>query len=567
MNEQSTKKILFNKSTLLSLKAELLKKQEEVIQKKQLPQNKVENFKPPSAKSIEKEKVTNEYKKSFKDNLKAVDVEELEACRKAKLALEKKAELYEHLSDTSGKSELAGRFLVDFDSKKQEKSVQEICTPPEHEEEDLEENTSHENDEDDWTEFIDCLGRTRKCLKSDIDLYVKRDKQLMRVMMKDKSEEEPPDEGEAPENKIEKPILVQKTNDYLQSLREKWEQKEKELLAKDKDIHYQDLLFDEARMHGVGYYSFSTEEGERRKQMEELMKQREETVRAQQEAERARRRRDELMGARVAAARARQRLRAGLPPHDPHEKTEDFTQRLLQFLNEQKNEVDAKAKEEERKIKEEREKERQKLRESYIREWDLGKEGVNSNIKRFREMSQEEYVEQQRDKRIKEFAPPTASCSKNDHNFDENGKLITQEQTCKTWDDVRPKTKTPPPPEIGDLTEAKELKGLYFSTSKKHNLKYKNFVKIQEPVPIENEIEDEVDRDDIKKIEKRRHDHSSVEIEPPPTYDYYGPVPKNIRSEKPFHSDLREAYSQGAKSLEPKSSTRQLSKFYDFVFD
>lgn len=42
----------------------------------------------------------------------------------------------------------------------------------------------------------------------------------------------------------EKPLLVQKTNDYLQSLRDKWEQKEQELLAKDKDIHYQDLLFD-----------------------------------------------------------------------------------------------------------------------------------------------------------------------------------------------------------------------------------------------------------------------------------------------------------------------------------
>lgn len=39
-------------------------------------------------------------------------------------------------------------------------------------------------------------------------------------------------------------MLVQKTNDYLQSLRQKWEEKERELLAKDKDIHYQDLLFD-----------------------------------------------------------------------------------------------------------------------------------------------------------------------------------------------------------------------------------------------------------------------------------------------------------------------------------
>lgn len=39
-------------------------------------------------------------------------------------------------------------------------------------------------------------------------------------------------------------MLVQKTKDYLASLREKWEQKERELMAKDDDIHYQDLLFD-----------------------------------------------------------------------------------------------------------------------------------------------------------------------------------------------------------------------------------------------------------------------------------------------------------------------------------
>lgn len=70
-------------------------------------------------------------------------------------------------------------------------------------------------------------------------------------------------------------------------------------------------------MHGVGYYSFSTDEAERRKQMEELVKRREETLLAQKEAEQIRKKRDELMAARVAAARARQRARAGLPPEDP----------------------------------------------------------------------------------------------------------------------------------------------------------------------------------------------------------------------------------------------------------
>lgn len=76
----------------------------------------------------------------------------------------------------------------------------------------------------------------------------------------------------------------------------------------------------EARMHGVAYYSFSTEETERRKQMEELKKEREETLKAQKESEENRKKRDELIAARVAAARARQRMRAGLPPEDPEGK-------------------------------------------------------------------------------------------------------------------------------------------------------------------------------------------------------------------------------------------------------
>lgn len=42
-----------------------------------------------------------------------------------RLALERKAELYEHLSDGAGNSQLAGHFLVDFKGKKTETSKTE----------------------------------------------------------------------------------------------------------------------------------------------------------------------------------------------------------------------------------------------------------------------------------------------------------------------------------------------------------------------------------------------------------------------------------------------------------
>lgn len=256
---------------------------------------------------------------------------------------------------------------------------------------------------------------------------------------------------------------------------------------------------------------------------------------------------------------------------------------MLEFLTQQRTEADSNAKEEEKKKKEEEEKERQKLREAYVREWDLGKEGVEDKIKKFREMTQEEYVEQQRDKRIDEFAPPKASSSKSIYMFDERGQKLDSRER-KTWSDVRPKAATPPPPDIGDLNEQG---GLYFSTKKqepsssvannrpvspppitgKKEVKYKNFVRPQEPTPIVNELSD--DEIEVERQEPRRETNqmSGAEVAPPPTYDYYGPVPKKQKFDTPFESDIREAYAQGAKSLEAKSKCREISKDYDFMFD
>ncbi|XP_023945433.1 coiled-coil domain-containing protein 174 [Bicyclus anynana] len=567
MNDQPTKKILFNKSTLLSLKAELLKKQEEVLEKKHLPKHNLELFKPAHRSAESESKSENKTSTtSFKDKLKAVDVEEYEACRKAKQVLEKKAELYKHLEDGAGDSQLAGHFLVDFKSKKQE-----TASRPEPEPEE-EIQAPFEEDQGDWIEFTDFLGRTRKCLKSDLDYYKRRDEQLMKMVTNESNyQDSSASDAQSSQNTTEKPFLVQKTNDYLQLLREKWEKKEQELLGKDEDIHYQDLLFDEARIHGVGYFAFSTDETERRKQMDELLKRREETLKAQKLAEETRRKRDELIAARVAAARARQRIRAGLPPEDPEEKKKEFTTCLLKFLTEKRDEADKKAKEEEKKAREEQEKERQKLRDAYVREWDIGKEGNEDKPKKFREMTQEEYVEQQRAKRIDEFAPVKSSNSVNSTNeFDTQGRRLnsnTDTVKVKTWSDVR-RVEAPAPPVIGDISDASQ-KGLYFSTKKNEAiLKYKNFVKAQEPVPINNELsDDEVSGNTRPKPDKRKDGEEYVEIEPPATYDYYGPIPKNRKLDKPFNSDLREAMAQGNKSLERKESSRKLPEHYDFTFD
>lgn len=580
MEDQGAKKILFNKSMLFSLKAELLRKQEEVLVKKQMPQHKAENFKPPPVKTDKSEKSD---KKSFKENLKAVDVEELQASRKSKLALEKKAELYEHLTDNAGNSQLAGRFLVDFSTKKQQQQeFTKTIVENKSGDEQVVANDNDDKDENEWVEFTDCLGRTRKCHKSDLEMFTTRDKALRRTMGIDTNTEDH-STNEDTNQSTEKPYLVQKTNDYLQSLRRKWEEKEKDLLQKDKDIHYQDLLFDEARIHGVGYYSFSTDETERRKQMEELTKRRQDTLKKQEEAEEMRKKRDELMAARVAAARARQRARAGLPPEPPQENQKDFSACLLELLTRQRNEVEEKAKAEENKIKEEQEKERQKLREAYIREWDLGKEGVEDKVKKFREMTQEEYVEQQRNKRINEFAPPQISEKKSSFVFDSKGRKVNSEEPAtqnKTWSDVRPKINTPPPPHIGEISldesssptlieesNSKKRKGLYFS-SKETRFNYRNFVPQQDLTPIVNELSDDESNTALE-TKNTGNVPSHSEIAPPATYEYYGPVNKKRIIERPFKSDIREAYAQGSKYLEASNSNREsnIPKQYDFMFN
>lgn len=240
-------------------------------------------------------------------------------------------------------------------------------------------------------------------------------------------------------------------------------------------------------------------------------------------------------------------------------------------MTQQKNEAEAKAKEEENKLREEKEKERQKIRDSYVREWDIGKDG-SKDKKRFREMSQEEYVESQRSKRNKEFAPPsTITSSKSDYTFDGKGSKVETTETpmpSTSWAEVRPKQRTPSPPNLSDYVEQK---GLYFSTAKTRlepKLLYTNFVRAQEPTLIVNEL-------DVNSVEvndensERPSDENYTVIPPPPTYDYYGPQPvrSQQREQNSFQSDLREAYEQGVRSLNKGPSRRKLSELYDFAMD
>ncbi len=99
----------------------------------------------------------------------------------------------------------------------------------------------------------------------------------------------------------------------IDEIRQNWEKQEAENVTKDY-VHYQGVLFDEARTHGVGYYAFSTDDSERAKQQKELEATRLKTLASQKERENQRMSREKIIAERVKAAKNRQRARLGLPP-------------------------------------------------------------------------------------------------------------------------------------------------------------------------------------------------------------------------------------------------------------
>lgn len=72
----------------------------------------------------------------------------------------------------------------------------------------------------------------------------------------------------------------------------------------------------EAREHGVGFYEFSTDHEERSKQQEALSKIRDSTLDAQEQRANLKKSRDDIIANRVKQAKARVRVRLGLPPEE-----------------------------------------------------------------------------------------------------------------------------------------------------------------------------------------------------------------------------------------------------------
>lgn len=249
----------------------------------------------------------------------------------------------------------------------------------------------------------------------------------------------------------------------IDEIRQNWEKQEAENVTKDY-IHYQGVLFDEARTHGVGYYAFSTDDSERAKQQKELEAIRLKTLTSQKERENQRMSREKIIAERVKAAKNRQRARLGLPPLEgkfgdgsifcnlffmfcfvftSKDNPEPTEQELFDKTAEEK----LKKKEEKAKRKkEEEEKLKDGERKKHIRPWDKDKSGVRRSnysdsddeeewkYQPEREpMSQEQWNERERSKRNMEFAPiPTETVVRHSNPFNQQSSQAYEECENKT---------------------------------------------------------------------------------------------------------------------------------------
>ncbi|KAH8265529.1 hypothetical protein KR038_010016 [Drosophila bunnanda] len=446
MNDPN-KAISVNLSSLLSLKAELLRKQHEVRIAKASKAT-ANEFRPSRSSSGKEKSKDLGYKAVGKsgDDAKVYEAEDHAQLDKSRRVLEAKSKFYDRMSRSGGSLNSDDNCLVMFNRKKQEEyqdHLQQKCETRQRQSSSSsssgDEDAGHEDDE---VEYVDCLGRTRKCLRKELLEAKRRDRQLAESMPEridqtkanwmidtkgshvQNSDDDndcndgEPNYGPPPPESVFSDALSTMTKHDEQRLN--WERKEQENFDKP-DVHYQDVFFDEARTHGVGYYAFSTDEAERKQQQIALEEARRATTAEQSRRNEMRTKRDLLIADRVLAAKNRIRARNGLPPISK----EEYDREQQQKKDEETAAAEARAQEEQQKKeaidnkKADEEAQLEELRKEHVRDWDRDKPGVAAKRRGSESseeeewkykaerlpMSQEEWNEKQRAQRQAEFAP------------------------------------------------------------------------------------------------------------------------------------------------------------------
>ncbi|XP_028939330.1 coiled-coil domain-containing protein 174 [Antrostomus carolinensis] len=319
--------------------------------------------------------------------------EEEDMLDKSRKKLEEKAKLYEKM--TKGDfpdEETEDLYLVDFTQKiidkqheVQELHQSEAARKTLEKETDDEETQPEmeipppEDPDEEWVDYVDFLGRSRRCMKKDLPSLLKMDQEL---------------QGKR-QGLDGNTLLSEDMRKELQ--RQQWEKEEEEALRKPMGpIHYEDIRENEARQLGVGYFAFSRDKELRNKQRATLDMLREQTLDQRTKREQLKEKRKAALDARLSKLRARKikKLReAGL-----EEEADRLENREVKSVADEPEapRVTAASRKVEVVIQERRD---TKPGVPYVREWDKGKELM------FGQWSKKQ--EELRDERDPEFAPPS----------------------------------------------------------------------------------------------------------------------------------------------------------------
>ncbi|CAF2878941.1 unnamed protein product [Rotaria sp. Silwood2] len=262
MNPDEKKTFDNTSSSYLSLKAELLRKKQDIqrassssisstaildnlqstsssLKLKTKPDLDIEVVNP-SKKKKKTEEIKPPTSSSSTTTTTTLSREDEIAYAKSRAILEAKSKLYDEimsnsemklLAEDDGDDDNDKSFLVDFERKIYE--------------------TNQNNNK---IEYTDSFGRTR--------LVTSDEYEQLKASEKKKSYDKV--QSTKTENEIERVERL-----HREQMRSKWES-EMEALRNKTHLHYQDILFDEKREHGVGYYNFSTDDKQRAEQMTTL---------------------------------------------------------------------------------------------------------------------------------------------------------------------------------------------------------------------------------------------------------------------------------------------------------
>ncbi|KAM4651772.1 coiled-coil domain-containing protein 174 [Discoglossus pictus] len=384
MDNKKKKVLDVTAASLVDLKAELFRKQEEFKQEKfskdaGFPSKPRALAKKPNIWSKQNTGVTARAERDVEEK-----IEEDKSLDKSRQKLEEKALLYEKMTKGDFPDEETEElYLVDFTQKMidKRKEVQAL-----RQEEEEKKNTADDKEEEErssdlpipapqdpseeWVNYVDSLGRSRSCMRKDLPDLLKMDRNL-----------------QGNRSATEKKTLL--SEDMRREMqREQWVKEEEEAMSRPiGPMHYEDIREHEARQLGVGYFSFARDEEARRKQMETLDMLRDQTEDQRLKRENLKAKRRAMLQARLSKLRQRKMKMKGEGVEETPEQEEEDEVIEPEEPAAKKVEV----------VVQERKDTKPGL--PHVREWDRGKEFTSGHWSKPRTDLQDE--------RDPEFAPPS----------------------------------------------------------------------------------------------------------------------------------------------------------------